>query len=144
MDNTCSGLEGTYSPDIERLLMNILLKMVKEVLDNPEQYSKEVPPDGLLLWRLVGYSNVILANGDQWKRHSQVVKSALSGRVPIEEFASLSTKLFKRMGDGGRFSIDQLLMVSDLNSRNGFAQDLIMYAAVHFRRCRYYCSRTRF
>lgn len=23
--------------------------MVKEVLDNPEEYSKEVPPDGLLL-----------------------------------------------------------------------------------------------
>lgn len=118
--------------------------MVKEVLDNPEEYSKEVPPDGLLLWRLVGYSNVILANGAQWKRHSQIVKSALSGRVPIEEFASLSIKLFKRMADGGRFRIDQLLMVSDSNPQKRTAQDLIMSSAVHFRRCRRYCSWTRF
>ncbi|KAF7347951.1 Cytochrome P450 [Mycena sanguinolenta] len=73
-------------------------------------YPKEVPPDGLLLWRLVGYENIILSNGEAWKRHSRVVKTALNRNVPVGEFAALAKKLFSQMGKGGSLHWDELTM----------------------------------
>lgn len=64
----------------------------------------------MLLWRFVGYSNIILSNGDAWKRHSRIVKAALNRNVPLEGFASLARKLFTVMGDGGRKHWDDLTM----------------------------------
>ena len=73
-------------------------------------FPKEVPPDGMLLWRFVGYSNIILSNGEAWKRHSRIVRSALNRNVPLEGFATLARKLFRVMGDGGRKKWDDLTM----------------------------------
>ena len=64
----------------------------------------------MLLWRFVGYSNIILSNGDAWKRHSRVVRSALNRNVPIEGFSTLAKKLFSVMGDGGKLKWDDLTM----------------------------------
>lgn len=66
----------------------------------------------MLLWRFVGKTNVILSNGDSWKRHSHVVKSALTRNVPISEFVSLGKKLFKKMANGGLIKWDDYTMVS--------------------------------
>ncbi|KAJ6471486.1 cytochrome P450 [Mycena sanguinolenta] len=73
-------------------------------------YPKEVPPDGLLLWRFVGYQNIILSNGEAWKRHSRVVKTALNRNVPVGEFAALAKKLFSQMGKGGSLLWDEFTM----------------------------------
>lgn len=91
---------------------------MKQVLNYNLKFPKEVPPDGLLLWRLVGYSNIILANGDQWKRHSQIVKAALNRTVPVGEFANLANRLFRSMKNGGRFKFDELAMVRPLLNPN--------------------------
>lgn len=66
----------------------------------------------MLLWRFVGKTNVILSNGEAWKRHSNVVKSALARNLPIEEFVSLGNKLFKKMANGGLIKWDDYTMVS--------------------------------
>ncbi|EIN09015.1 cytochrome P450 [Punctularia strigosozonata HHB-11173 SS5] len=71
--------------------------IAKDLADDINTYPKEVPPDGMLLWRFVGYSNIILSNGEAWKRHSKVVRDALQRNLPIEEFASLARKLFHQM-----------------------------------------------
>ncbi|KAJ6490472.1 cytochrome P450 [Mycena vulgaris] len=85
-------------------------KIAKDLSADIETYPKEVPPDGMLLWRFVGYSNIILSNGEPWKRHSRVVKTALNRNVPIGEFASLAKRLFTQMGKGGLLHWDNLTM----------------------------------
>lgn len=65
----------------------------------------------MLLWKFVGRTNIILSNGDNWQRHSHVVRSALGRTVPVADFVSLSKKLFDVMGDGGRLLWDDLTMV---------------------------------
>ncbi|KAJ7750445.1 cytochrome P450 [Mycena maculata] len=85
-------------------------KIAKDLSADIETYPKEVPPDGLLLWRFVGFQNIILSNGEAWKRHSRVVKTALNRNVPVGEFASLAKKLFTQMGKGGSLHWDDLTM----------------------------------
>ena len=93
-------------------VINVVHPIGTDLSEDIVNYPKEAPPDGLLLWRLVGYSNIILSNGEQWKRHSRAVKAALNRNVPIEEFVRLSEKLFKVMATGGRKRWDELAMVS--------------------------------
>ncbi|KAJ7824618.1 cytochrome P450 [Mycena olivaceomarginata] len=94
-----------------RWIVHILdRKIAKDLSADIITYPKEVPPDGLLLWRFVGYENIILSNGEAWKRHSRVVKTALNRNVPIGEFASLAKKLFVQMGKGGSLHWDDLTM----------------------------------
>ncbi|KDR84662.1 hypothetical protein GALMADRAFT_133908 [Galerina marginata CBS 339.88] len=85
-------------------------QIAKELSDNITLWPKEEPPDALLLWRFVGKTNIILSNGDSWKRHSHVVKSALSRNLPISEFVSLGKMLFKKMADGGLIKWDDYTM----------------------------------
>ena len=65
----------------------------------------------MLLWRFVGRTNVVLTNGEIWKRHSRVVKSALDRNLPIAQFVALGKKLFKIMGSGGLLRWDNLTVV---------------------------------
>ncbi|KAJ7621207.1 cytochrome P450 [Roridomyces roridus] len=85
-------------------------KIAKDLSADIVTYPKEVPPDGLLLWRFVGYQNVILSNGEAWKRHHKVVKTALDRNVPIGEFSTLAKKLFVQMGNGGLLHWNDLTM----------------------------------
>ena len=85
-------------------------QIAKNMSADIETYPKEVPPDGLLLWKFVGYNNVILSNGAAWKRHSKIIKAALDRNLPVEEFGLLARKLFKQMGSGGPLRWDDLTM----------------------------------
>ena len=85
-------------------------QIAKSISAYPETYPKEVPPDGLLLWRFTGYRNVILSNGAAWRRHSKIIKAALDRNLPIEEFGLLARKLSKQMGNGGSLHWDDLTM----------------------------------
>ena len=85
-------------------------QIAKNMSADIETYPKEVPPDGLLLWKFVGYNNVILSNGAAWKRHSKIIKAALDRNLPVEEFGFLARKLFKQMGNGGPLRWDDLTM----------------------------------
>jgi hypothetical protein len=79
----------------------------------------------MLLWRFVGKTNIILSNGENWKRHSRVVKSALNRNLPIEDFVSLGKKLFSVMGQGGerqkppRFSAPLQTLIWGQDASNG-------------------------
>ncbi|TFY70743.1 hypothetical protein EVG20_g2277 [Dentipellis fragilis] len=85
-------------------------KIARDLSADIATWPKEVPPDDMLLWRFVGRTNVILANGKSWQRHSRVVKSALDRNVPIADFVGLGYKLFNVMGEGGRLLWDDLTM----------------------------------
>ncbi|KAF8548818.1 cytochrome P450 [Imleria badia] len=96
---------------LDRWIIHVLdSKIAKDMFADPVTYPKEVPPDGLLLWRFVGYSNVILSNGPAWKRHSKIIKAALDRNLPVEKFGLLAQKLFKQMGKGGLLHWDDLTM----------------------------------
>ncbi|KAI5822538.1 cytochrome P450, partial [Schizophyllum commune Tattone D] len=85
-------------------------KIARDISADITTWPKEEPPDDLLLWRLVGKTNVILSNGISWQRHSRVVKSALQRNLPIEDFVVLANRLFRVMKDGGKLRWDDLAM----------------------------------
>ncbi|KAG1863014.1 cytochrome P450 [Suillus tomentosus] len=69
-------------------------KLAIEMLDNPLLYPKELPSDGLLLWRFIGSSNILMTNGDRWKKHSRVIRDAFNLSIPVDQFTQLSKNLF--------------------------------------------------
>ncbi|KAG2032475.1 cytochrome P450 [Suillus americanus] len=69
-------------------------KLAVEMTENLLLYPKELPPDGLLLWRFIGGSNILMANGDRWKKHSRVIRDAFNLSIPVDQFIYLSKNLF--------------------------------------------------
>jgi cytochrome P450 len=69
-------------------------KLALEMMENLLLYPKELPPDGLLLWRFIGASNILMTNGDQWKKHSRVIRDAFNLSIPVDQFTYLSKNLF--------------------------------------------------
>lgn len=69
-------------------------KLAVEMAENLLLYPKELPPDGLLLWRFIGGSNILMANGDRWKKHSRVIRDAFNISIPVDQFTYLSKNLF--------------------------------------------------
>lgn len=65
---SCCYLAITYPP----------LARAPNIRENLSLYPKELPPDGLLLWRFIGASNILMSNGDRWKRHSRVIRDAFN------------------------------------------------------------------
>lgn len=86
------------------------VQLVKDLSADIDTFPKEVPPDGMLLWRFVGFQNIILSNGKSWARHSRIVKEALNRNLPVEDFAMLARKLFKKMGSGGTLQWEDYTM----------------------------------
>lgn len=85
-----------------RWMVHVLdVKLARAMLDNMQNFPKELPPDDMLLWRLIGRMNMIQANGDAWKKHSRIVRAALLNNLPVEMFAALSHKVFALIGKGG-------------------------------------------
>ncbi|TFK36433.1 cytochrome P450 [Crucibulum laeve] len=100
---------------IRRLLLPFANKhrediIIKDLSHHIVQWPKEEPPDQMLLWRFIGQKNIILSNGELWKRHSRVVKSALNKNIPIADFVYLTNKLFSCMPDQGLVRWDELTM----------------------------------
>ncbi|PFH47753.1 hypothetical protein AMATHDRAFT_6456 [Amanita thiersii Skay4041] len=75
-------------------------KIGRKVLEDLAQYPKERPPDDLLLWRFIGNQNVLMRNGDAWKKHSTLINDAFNNTLPIEQFAALAEKAFRVIGNG--------------------------------------------
>lgn len=92
-----------------RWMVHILdAKLARTMSDNIQQFPKEQPPDDLLLWSLIGRTNMLQANGDTWKKHSRIVRGALINNLPIDMFVTLSRKVFAVIGDGGRICWDNI------------------------------------
>ncbi|EGO00251.1 hypothetical protein SERLA73DRAFT_135995 [Serpula lacrymans var. lacrymans S7.3] len=78
-----------------RWMIHILdQKLAVQMSENLTLYPKETPPDGLLLWRFIGGSNVLMTNGDIWKKHSRLIRDAFSLSIPVDQFTSLAKNLF--------------------------------------------------
>ncbi|KAI0083059.1 cytochrome P450 [Irpex rosettiformis] len=75
-------------------------KVGYDVFANIDLFPKEDPPDDLLLWRFIGRNNILLSNGEQWRRHSKVIRNAINQSIPVPQFASLSRRLFSVIGGG--------------------------------------------
>ncbi|VDB92600.1 unnamed protein product [Peniophora sp. CBMAI 1063] len=78
-----------------RWMVHILdYKLGDVVFSDIRCFPKEDPPDDLLLWQLIGKSNILLSNGEQWRKHSRNVRTAINQAIPIRQFALLSRRLF--------------------------------------------------
>ncbi|KAK7443532.1 hypothetical protein VKT23_015705 [Stygiomarasmius scandens] len=49
-------------------------------------WVRQLPPQDLLIWKLVGKSNLAFSVGEVWRRHSHLVNSALQGTPPFSDF----------------------------------------------------------
>ncbi|TFY60465.1 hypothetical protein EVG20_g7409 [Dentipellis fragilis] len=92
-----------------RWMVHILDPNLARIMsDNIDLFPKEAPPDDLMLWRLVGRSNILMSNGAQWKMHSRVVRSAISRAIPVEQFAALTRRLITVIGTDTVVNFDDL------------------------------------
>lgn len=91
--------------------------------ENLALYPKELPPDGLLLWRFIGCSNILMSNGDRWKKHSRIILDAFNLSIPVDQFTILAKNLFDVINppsvEGDTHTVD----FSDLAQR--FALDAV-------------------
>jgi hypothetical protein len=69
------------------------------MMNNIDKFPKELPPDGLLLWRFIGLSNILMTNCNTWRKHSTVICDGFNLRIPMESFIALSRSLFGKIGD---------------------------------------------
>ncbi|TFK35801.1 cytochrome P450 [Crucibulum laeve] len=86
------------------------IKVIKDVAEDLGNWPKSALPPDMLFVRLVGDSNVVISNGETWKKHSTILQRALNQNLPIEQFTILCHKLFKKMGEGGVLKWDDLTM----------------------------------
>lgn len=83
-------------------------QLCRIVLEDVVRFPKESPPDDLLLWHLIGDSNILMSNGEQWKTHSRIIRNAVNQTIPIHQFALLARRLFSVIGARGTFKFDDL------------------------------------
>lgn len=75
------------------------LQVGSAVFADLNKFPKEDPPDDLLLWQLIGRSNILLSNGDQWRKHSRLIRTAINQTIPVSQFVSLARRLISVIGD---------------------------------------------
>ncbi|TFY80392.1 hypothetical protein EWM64_g3619 [Hericium alpestre] len=63
----------------------------------------------MLLWRLTGTQNIFFHEGEAWMKHSSAIRAGLQWNLPIEQFVTLSHKLFSLIGTGGRVFWDSYM-----------------------------------
>lgn len=58
-------------------------------------FDKQRPPDGMLYWRFLGWSNIIVVGNASWREHAKPIRNAISRSVSmyIPQFVALSQKL---------------------------------------------------
>jgi hypothetical protein len=90
-----------------RWMLNILSSdLARAQAEKHNDFPKESPPDGMLLWEFAGKEPVQLVNGAKWRKQARVIKGALGGTPPIPVFAELGNKLLFKLGAGGRVQFD--------------------------------------
>ncbi|KAI0319618.1 cytochrome P450 [Amylostereum chailletii] len=81
-----------------RWMVHILdRKLGSAIFADIDQFPKENPPDDLLLWQFIGRSNILLSNGEQWRKHSHIIRSAINQTIPVAQFVALARRLFAFM-----------------------------------------------
>jgi hypothetical protein len=55
----------------------------------------------LLIWKFLGDRNILVSNGEDWKKYSRIVKGALERTLPMEEFVNIGKRMLTSLGDGG-------------------------------------------
>lgn len=95
------------------------MQLASKMMNNIDKFPKELPPDGLLLWRFIGCSNILMTNGTTWRKHSAVIRDGFNLRIPMESFITLSRSLFGIIGDKPNTTVS----FSDLAQR--FALDAV-------------------
>jgi hypothetical protein len=85
-----------------RWIVHVLDWNLGRVMAENAALEKESPPDGMLLWDLIGRRNFIFANGPLWRRHAAIIKRGFEGPVPMDILTHQSRLLFGLIGRGGR------------------------------------------
>lgn len=76
-------------------------KAGKGVMEN-RSFKKQPPREETLLWHFTGRQNIFFSEGEQWKHHSRIFRTALQRTTPVGHFVALSRKLVSIIGDGGK------------------------------------------
>lgn len=98
-------------------------RLAVEMTEDLVLYPKELPPDGLLLWRFIGGSNILMANGDRWKKHSRTIRDAFNLSIPVNQFIYLSKNLFDVINPPSEKNDTHTVDFADLAQR--FALDAV-------------------
>lgn len=69
---------------------------------------KQKPNEEMMFWRFLGSNSIFFADGEQWKKHSSIIRTILQRNVSIEIFCDLSKTLLTILGPGGTFSWSDL------------------------------------
>ncbi|PBK62202.1 cytochrome P450 [Armillaria solidipes] len=77
-------------------------KLAKELMDN-KSIRKQQPNEDMLFWRFTGRHNIFFVEGDEWWKHSSIVRALLHGNIPIDMFCALGRTLLSLLGQGGSF-----------------------------------------
>jgi len=72
----------------------------KPMMEN-RQFRKQLPAKDMLLWRLIGPNNIFLAEGEVWRRLSELTRNAIKQAPSVDVFVPLSQKVLDKIGPGG-------------------------------------------
>ncbi|KAH7929246.1 cytochrome P450 [Leucogyrophana mollusca] len=103
-------------------------KLCAQVVGSTTAFKKSVPGEGSMFWRFVGASNIVMANGEQWKKQSQILRQAFNAPIPIDLFTSLARNAFEVMEAAGTGT--RVVRWCDLAQR--FALDAVGTSIVGF------------
>lgn len=91
-------------------------------------FDKQLPPEGMLFWRFLGSSNIIVAGNASWRERAKPIRNALARSVGtyIPQFGAASQKLVGILGDADS---------EERNSSAGVSRLLERLCAPIFARC---------
>jgi hypothetical protein len=90
-----------------RWIVHVLDWRLGHVMAESTVLEKESPPDGMLLWELIGRRNFIFANGPLWRRYATIIKRGFEGPIPMDALVIQSRMLFSLIGNGGRLQANE-------------------------------------
>ncbi|GJJ12835.1 hypothetical protein Clacol_007080 [Clathrus columnatus] len=91
-------------------IIHVLDFKIGETALRDRRWVRQLPPQDLLIWRLVGRSNLAFTIGETWRKHSKAVTTAFQGPPPIESIVRSSKELFTVLGEGGTFKWNDLTL----------------------------------
>ncbi|ORZ15229.1 cytochrome P450 [Absidia repens] len=104
----------------------IAIKQLLQKIDIFPKSKINQGDDGSLMYRFIGGDNILMLNGDDWKRHRKIANPAFTRAMPVKLFGELTTTMFKAM-DGLGKKIDVLDLFSrvtiDTIGKAGFGFD---------------------
>ncbi|KAG2172696.1 hypothetical protein INT43_000043 [Umbelopsis isabellina] len=97
-------------------------ELAKAILRKPDVYPKSTSISDLhpetLVHRFLGHSNLVLANGEDWKRRRRIANPAFHRSMPVKAFSQLTANVFQQIdkSEGAPIDVGPLLQSFTLDA----------------------------